>query len=249
MMGPQERRITSSRDIFTGPSEREQLANVLKALRLHDHSGKYPVNQISRGVERVYLGVSDKSYNQIHGVDFYSELDGFLERKRGIVRVLDVGCGLGYFLKDLQDHAVTRGLGKRVDVHGVTLTRVFKAFDERTDYNTPKEYTPVVDKSRVHIAHGENMPFSKKTFDMVVSTLGPHSKYGGIPDEMLRRMSLLEELFRVTAKGGIIYLEYKHFRPEFSSEALALELFLKKHKTARLHKHSDDYSRIQITRQ
>ena len=186
---------------------RAELGSFLRELRHEENMGLYQSGDISRGVERVYTGVGE-SYNQMHRVDFYRELDSLLARKQGVIRILDVGCGLGYFLKDMLDYAESRGAGGRVEVYGINLTKDYRAYDQ-TDGGKLKEFKPVLGGDVIRVAHAERIPFGDGSFDMVVMTAGPYDKYGAKENVAFAthgRIRMLNELYRVTSPGGRIYV-------------------------------------------
>lgn len=191
-----------------GSPERNELGGFLWQVRRLEQAGLYRSGDISRGVDRVHMG-SGESYNEMHKVDFYRELDYFLEKKKdGVVRILDVGCGLGFFLKDLLDYAESGGVRNRVEVHGINPVKNFRAIDQ--DPSDSRELKPVLGSDVIHVAHAENIPFEDNSFDMVVSTAGAYAKYGAHDSENFKthgRIRVLNELYRVTAPGGKIYLK------------------------------------------
>ena len=145
--------------------ERREMAEFLKAQRGDERDRAYRVEHLSRGVSRTHLGLDDSSYNEIHSTDFYRQVEETIKNK-GRARVLDVGCGLGYFVRDLLEHAEEKGFKDKLEVHGLALTRTYKCEDP--DTGRPKEYKPVVGKKHLHVGHAENIPFPDESFDLVV---------------------------------------------------------------------------------
>ena len=207
----QAQSITSEASKAKLADERKELAKLLRGQRLHERNGLFELNQISRGVERAYLGVRGDGYNQIHGVDFYRELSGYIKIKSGIVRLLDVGCGLGYFLKDLAEFAEREGFSSRFEPQGITLNREFKCVEPYK--GEVGIYKPVIGNGVFHVAHAENIPFPSNHFDMVVAAKGAYTYYDFAKASTNRKLKLLEELFRVTALHGRIYLSAESLRP------------------------------------
>ena len=100
-------------------------------------------------------------------------------------RILDVGCGPGWFPLELSDHA-PQATVTGVDLsHPMTVTAAAHAAARR-------------DERRVHFAQarGEVLPFADDTFDLVVSTLALH--------HLQDPVAALQELRRVAQPTGRI---------------------------------------------
>ncbi|MBU0763183.1 MAG: class I SAM-dependent methyltransferase, partial [Candidatus Altiarchaeota archaeon] len=213
-----------------------ELFGFLRRQLQKDGGGYYSREFVSRGIERAHLS-HGPGYNQLHGIDFRSELDAFA--KTGDVRLLDVGCALGYFLKDMLEYAATKGYS--LDVKGVTLTRKIEVMNP--DDNDTTLYEPVLSTNVIKRAHAEKLPFPDNHFHMVVDTQGPWAYYDDISGSRTganmskRRLNLLNEYYRVLAHGGKIYIEDMYHdslsHASETREGSPLAIFLKKQPSAR----------------
>lgn len=181
--------------------ERRELALFIKSQRAEERSQLYVDSYVSRGADAAYLG-GGEGYNELHGIDFYRFLDSVAASKKGPVRVLDVGCGLGYFLRDLREHARGAGYADRLEIAGTNLVGEFKVID--TASGDPTVLKPLFGRDVVRIAHGENLPYPDCHFDLVVSTMGPYTYYDHENNMGGKRAGLLSEMLRVTAQSGTI---------------------------------------------
>lgn len=222
--------------------QRRMLANHIKNQRADERDMAYEDSHISRGMDWSHLGVGN-GYNAIHGLDFRSEIDRIMS-KNGKVNILDIGCGLGYFIRDVLEHGKKQGYNEKLGVRGLTLTRVFKAQD--TSSWEAVKLLPVVPHNLVDIGHAQNMPYPDSSQDIVVSTFGPYTYYSGPASGIGQKPALIAEMYRVTAPGGAIYIADRIRFQDVKRETPIIEGFRKKHPDALAEIESSDYLRIKI---
>jgi SAM-dependent methyltransferase len=224
--------------------ERRELAVFLRNQRADERNLLYQDSHVCRGIDGGPV-CAGEGYNQIHGVDFRAELHRMLQSRQR-VRLLDIGCGPGYFLKEMLEYAKSEGLADRLEVHGVTLTREFKVVDSAT--GDPAWYKPVLGKDVIHVGHAEDLRFPDGHFDMVVSTFGPYTYYGGVVGDIGRGKQLLDEAYRVTAKSGTMLIADNPPLPE-KAQLRPLMEFAKDHPEAGCDMGiTGDYLRIRIVK-
>lgn len=100
-------------------------------------------------------------------------------------RVLDVGSGFGFFLKEMKE----RGW----KVEGVEISK--RAID----------YTKNVLGLRVHPGHLEQIGFSDNQFDAITGFY--------LIEHLAHPMAFLEECYRILKPGGVLLLRYPHTTP------------------------------------
>jgi SAM-dependent methyltransferase len=185
--------------------ERDAIAGTLRRQRDRERSGVYPASNITRGVHKgaVQDGVG---YNEVHGVEFQPILRELLRGKDGKVRLLDMGCGVGYFLDTMVKYADYLGEKDRFEPHGVTMTRSFLAGTPES--SELKRYKPLLGDDVIHVGHGERIRFPDNHFDITVSTFGPFYYYIGA-NAQDHKLRFLQEAWRVNAPGGPIYIAHK----------------------------------------
>jgi SAM-dependent methyltransferase len=182
--------------------ERSCIAESLTRQRRLERSGFYTAPQISRGILKAQQG-KGAGYNEAHGVFFHEVLAEEFRRCDGTVRLLDMGCGPGYFLRSMIEFARASGRAGRFEAHGVTLAKTVSAVVD--PQGSLKTFKPVVGDDVIHIGHGENLKFPDGYFNMVVSTFGPTNYHtGGYARNRTKRS--LEEAYRVTMPGGRIFV-------------------------------------------
>ena|GEM_PF-3687977 len=236
----QKRKQVGSREHIPLAEERAELAGFLRNQRWLERNGQYPEDHISRGVERAHLSPGP-GYNDIHGIDFYRDLDERIKTQDS-VSLLDVGCGLGYFMADMIGHAKRNGGEGRFQAHGVTLTRKYLVEDAYD--GGMKEMEPAVSPDLIRSAHAENLPFEDGSQDMVVLTKGAYTYYEWGGAKIDRKRQLLDELYRVTAPGGRVYLASDDFKKEDGP----LKDFLAANPGAAIERRGKDASQIQIVK-
>jgi SAM-dependent methyltransferase len=236
-----------NRDCEPSRPDREfhKLEPFLLSQRGDEEDLMYDDAHISRGLDRCHIG-SGQRYNQIHGLDYTREAERHV-MGAGRADILDVGCGLGYFIKDMRDWAHDRGWGERVNAVGLTLTRSFKVTD--TASGEPAFLEPLYDDGIISEADAERMPYPDKRFQMVVSTFGPYTYYDGPAGGIDRKDYLLDEMYRVTSEGGTLYIaDNRVGQAKLQKETAILDRFRIRHPEARVHLENGEYERIRIGR-
>ncbi len=208
-----------------------ELHKLLKEqFRLEKKRG-YEVDFVSRGMETVHLNDEEFSYNTIHGVNFGDEITGAVKSTQGVVRLLDVGCGLGYFITDAERFAREHGFAGRFEAHGTTIAKKILSKDPDTRERLELD---LLAGAKIHRAHAENLPAPDEHFMMLTDTQGALAYYDSYPQ---RRINVLEEYWRVLAPGGTMYLADRYKRGYLNPETLtqdgeALNEFVRRHPEA-----------------
>lgn len=97
-------------------------------------------------------------------------------------RVLDIGCGKGFFLKRLYDN-----FGSSIEYYGVDISSV-AIYHAQNCFNFPKYF----------VSPAERLPFEDKTFDyiQIISTL----------EHVLKPSLVIREAYRVLKDKGYLYI-------------------------------------------
>lgn len=181
------RELIEERSRFDDPLTRQtrgRKGRMLRELRQEERAGKHHLPYIMRGIDE---------YNGVHGVDFRSVVDDLGRQfPEDTIKVLDVGCGRGQFLKEIRDD-----FGDAVDVQGITLTTQFRLKEPPDAQIGP--VLPTGREGNIHTGHGENIRFPADHFHLVVSTAT--AMYAGDAQRMA------DEMFRVVKPGGRMYLD------------------------------------------
>ena len=133
----------------------------------------------------------------------------------GGARILDVGCGKGFLVRDLVLHACP-GTGTGADAYGLDISR----------YALTNCHPDVV--GRLHLGSADDLPFPDKSFDLVLSINALHN----LPRPRL--IWALREMVRVSQ--GPMFVQVDSYRtPE--EKALFEDWVL----TAKWHGYPDDW--------
>jgi ubiquinone/menaquinone biosynthesis C-methylase UbiE len=102
-----------------------------------------------------------------------------LELAEGL-RVLDLGCGVGHFLRWVTEHARVRGVGADLSIASLAVSRAA---------------TPTLDLAA---ADAERLPFADETFDRIACNGAAHHFLDG--------SAAFQEMHRVLKHGGVLVL-------------------------------------------
>ena len=106
-------------------------------------------------------------------------------------RLLDVGCGAGFYLAALHAAAASQPDVRRPTLHGADVS---EAFLRRAATRLAREGVPAT----LALADAEHLPYRDATFDGVA--------FGGTPNEVRDRPAALAEIARVLRPGGRAFL-------------------------------------------
>ena len=123
------------------------------------------------------------------------EIERRLETKP-VLRILEIGCGYGKLLLDLN-----KQFGDRVELHGVNLE---PEWDQENHLAFARDYNRELRSSElsavtIHISDASNLPFHERSFDLILSVAAFHY----FPD----KLNALTEISRVLFDDGLAYVD------------------------------------------